>query len=131
MNEQSAAFLEVASSLTAKVEVFEQLLNPGVEYKAQVTLKRILLFFDELTRVQWMSTIASADDAFGEQESTEDPARIRRNSRHRLWLRDVIRRKAVIEVGARRHRRAGRRVYSKPTTAVNVVVVEEEDGRIQ
>jgi len=78
-----------------------------------------------------MSTIASADDAFGEQESTEDPARIRRNSRHRLWLRDVIRRKAVIEVGARRHRRAGRRVYSKPTTAVNVVVVEEEDGRIQ
>jgi hypothetical protein len=37
----------------------------------------------------------------------------------------------VIEVGARRHRRAGRRVYSKPTTAVNVVVVEEEDGRIQ
>jgi hypothetical protein len=131
MNEQSAAFVEVASSLTAKVEVFEQLLNPGVEYKAQVTLKRILLFFDELTRVQWMSTIASADDAFGEQESTEDPARIRRSSRHRLWLRDVIRRKAVIEVGARRHRRAGRRVYSKPTTAVNVVVVEEEDGRIQ
>ena len=131
MNEQSAAFLEVASSLTAKVEVFEQLLNPGVEYKAQVTLKRILLFFDELTRVQWMSTIASADDAFVEQESTEDPARIRRSSRHRLWLRDVIRRKAVIEVGARRHRRAGRRVYSKPTTAVNVVVVVEEDGRIQ
>ena len=130
MNEQSAAFLEVASSLTAKVEVFEQLLNPGVEYKAQVTLKRILLFFDELTRVQWMSTIASADDAFGEQESTEDPARIRRSSRHRLWLRDVIRR-TVIEVGARRHRRAGRRVYSKPTTAVNVVVVVEEDGRSQ
>jgi len=45
MNEQSAAFLEVASSLTAKVEFFEQLLNPGVENKAQVTLKRILPFF--------------------------------------------------------------------------------------
>jgi hypothetical protein len=67
VNAQSVAFLVVACSLTAKVEVIEH------GKQSQSCLGKDFAFFDELTRVQWMSTAASpqADDAFGEQERVQ------------------------------------------------------------